>query len=100
VSEGHAVDFLRSITREFAADSDFTRDVGWKDPTTEVTLVSEGRMCARAAKALSRAVTPTRLDSVAIVRAGNRYTAVRTGELDVILVLDANGHLLKAAVLE
>jgi len=100
ISEGHAADFLRSITGEFLRDANWTRDVGWKAVPSDIVLITEGPMCKRASKALAQAVTPTRLDSVAVVRAGNRYTAIRTGQLDVILVLDDNGHDLRATVLE
>jgi hypothetical protein len=37
---------------------------------------------------------------VAVLKAGNRYTAVRVDALDVIMVLEEAGHNLKAGILE
>src|SRR5262245_25531766 len=100
VSEGRAVDFLRSITGEWLADSARRAGLGWKAQVSDVQVVTDGPMCNRAAKVLAQTATPTRLDSVVVARAGNRYTAVRTGQVDVIVVLDEHARKIHTAVLE
>jgi hypothetical protein len=100
ISEGRAVDFLRSITREWLADSARRHEFGWKGEVSDIQVVSGGPICSRAAKVLAQTATPTRLDSVAVVRAGNRYTAVRTGQVDVIVLLDEDAQKIHTAVLQ
>jgi hypothetical protein len=91
---------LRSITAEQLADSAWARRLGWRGDVEGVQLVTHARMCAVAAVALDRSVTPTRTDSVAFVRAGNRYTTLRTGQVDAVLMLDENGRKLEPSGLE
>jgi len=37
---------------------------------------------------------------VVVIRAGNRYTTLRTSDVDVVLLLDEGGQHLDAAVLQ
>jgi hypothetical protein len=94
------VDFLRSITGEWLADTTRKRDFGWKAEVSDIRVVAGGPTCGRASKILGQTATPTRLDSVAVVRAGNRYTTVRTGQVDVIVILDEQFRKIHTAVLE
>ena len=101
VTEGRALNFLQSITSEWLRDSAWMADLDWQVGAAGAHVVSDSPICGEAVDALTgwggKEGPP---DSVAVVRAGNRYTTVRVDALDVILVLDERGRYLKAGILE
>ena len=91
---------FESITREWLADSAGMTQAGWRGSPADIRLVKAPALCLRAVEELSGWGTRTRPDSVAVLRVGNRYTALRVDDLNVIMLLDERGHHVRAAVLQ
>jgi hypothetical protein len=100
VVEGEALDFLKGITGEWLNDSADMAQVGWRASLKEVEVVSLSPICLRAVEELTDWGSRTRPDSVAVLRAGNRYTAVRVDDLNVVMLLDEGGRQVRAGVLQ
>jgi hypothetical protein len=100
VTKGEALAFLKSITGELLADSAWIAQTGWRASLKEIEVIGASAICLHAVEELTGWGRPTRPDSVAVLRAGNRYTSVRVDDLNVIMLLDERGHQVRAAVLE